>query len=90
MMDNEQHDNSSSVASESDELLMQQISRIFLPTLHPNYYEPISPYDNIVPLMDANFSSDPSLSITHLNDLSSLHDIIAPGFKDGARLNREQ
>jgi hypothetical protein len=90
MPDNEQYDDSSSVASESDELLMQQISRIFLPTLRPDYYEPISPYNNIVPLTEADFSSDPSLGITHLSNLSSLHDIIAPGFKEGAHLNREQ
>jgi hypothetical protein len=61
MLDNEQFDDSLSVASESDELLMQQISYIFLPTLHPNNYEPISLCDTIVPLTEANFPSDPSL-----------------------------
>jgi hypothetical protein len=90
MADNDHIDDSSSVTSESDELLMQQISQIFLPTLCPDYYKPISPYDNIIPLMEADFTSDPSLSLIHLTDLSSLHDIIAPGFKDGACINREQ
>ena len=90
MADNDLIDDASSVASESDELLMQQISHIFLPTLRPEYYEPISLYDNIVPLTEADFTSDPSFGLIHLTDLSSLHDIIAPGFKDGARLNREQ
>jgi hypothetical protein len=90
MVDNDHVDNLSSIASEGDELLMQQISQIFLLTLRPNYYEPISLYDNIVPLTEADFTSDPSLGLIHLTDLSSLHDIIAPGFKDGARLNREQ
>jgi hypothetical protein len=90
MADNNHIDDLSSVASESDELLMQQISRIFLPTLRPEYYEPISPYDNIVPLTEADFTSDPSFGLIHLTNLSSLHDIIAPGFKDRARLNREQ
>jgi hypothetical protein len=90
MLDNEQYDDLSSVTSESDELLMQQISRIFLPTLHPNYYKPICPYDNIIPLTEADFLSNPLLGITHLSDLSSLHDILAPSFKEGARLNREQ
>jgi hypothetical protein len=90
MLDNDHLDDSSSVNSESDELLMQQISCIFLPTLQPNNYEPVSPYDAIVPLTEADFSSDPSLGMTHLHDLASLHDTISPGFKEGARLNREQ
>jgi len=89
-MDNNHPDDSSSIASESNELLMQQISRIFLPTLCPKYYEPISLYDNIVPLTEADFPSDPSLGLIHLTDLSSLHNIIALGFKEGAKLNREQ
>jgi hypothetical protein len=90
MLDNKHLDDSLSVASEGNELLMQQISHIFLPTLHPDYYEPISLYDAIIPLTKTNFSSDPSLGLTHLSNLSSLHDILAPGFKDGACLNREQ
>ena len=90
MPDNDQFDDSSSVTSESDELLMQQISHIFLPTLCPNNYKPISLYDAIIPLTKADFSSDPSLGLTHLSNLSSLHDIITPGFKEGAHLNREQ
>jgi hypothetical protein len=90
MPDNKQYDDLSSVASESDELLMQQISHIFLPTLCPDYYKPISPYDNIVPLTEADFLSNPLLSTTHLSNLSLLHDIIAPGFKESACLNREQ
>jgi hypothetical protein len=90
MLDNDQFDDLSSVTSKSNELLMQQISCIFLPTLNPDNYEPISPYDAIVPLTEADFPSDPSLGLTHLSNLSSLHDVIAPGFKEGARLNREQ
>jgi hypothetical protein len=90
MPDNEHFDNSSSITSESDKLLMQQISHIFLPTLHPDNYEPISPYDAIIPLTEADFLSNPSLSLTHLSNLSLLHDIIALGFKNGACLNREQ
>jgi hypothetical protein len=79
-----------SVASESNELLIQQISHIFLPTLCPDNYEPISPYDAIIPLTEANFQSNPSLSLTHISNLASLYDILAPGFKEGAHLNREQ
>jgi hypothetical protein len=90
MPDNEHLNDSLSVASESNKLLMQQISQIFLPTLCPDNYEPISPYDAIIPLTEANVLSDPSLSLTHLSDLASLHDIIAPGFREGAHLNREQ
>ena len=84
MLDNKHFDNSLSVTSESDELLMQQISCIFLLTLHPDNYEPISLYNAIIPLTEADFLSDPSLGLTHLSDLSSLHNIISPGFKEGA------
>jgi hypothetical protein len=90
MTDNEHIDNSSSIASESNKLLMQQISCIFLPTLCPDNYEPMNPYNAIVPLTEADFQSDPSLGLTHISDLSSLHDILALSFKDRARLNREQ
>jgi hypothetical protein len=90
MPDNEHFNDSSSVTSESDELLMQQISHIFLPTLHPNNYEPISPYDAIIPLTKADFLSDLLLGLTHLSDLVLLHNILTLGFKEGAHLNREQ
>jgi hypothetical protein len=90
MPDNEHLDDLLLVVSESDKLLMQQISHIFLPTLRPDNYEPISLYDAIVPLTEADFPSEPSLATTHLSNLASLHDMISPSFKEGARLNREQ
>jgi hypothetical protein len=73
-----------------DTVLMHHLNCIFAPILRDDNNDPILPYDTIVPLNKANFSSDPSLGLTHIADLVRLHDTITPGFEEGAPLNCEQ
>jgi hypothetical protein len=84
-------DGASVTSSHIDDMtLMHHLNCIFAPILRDDNQDPILPYDTIIPLTEADFSSDPSLSFNHVMELAALHDTLTPGFREGTPLNREQ
>jgi len=83
-------DNMSDADSEDPNILLQTLACIFTPVLRDRASQPIPPYDTVVPLTEIDFASHPSVGLTHLSDLASIHATIVPGFAEGAPLNREQ
>ena len=84
-------DDEASVASShiDDTALMHHLNHIFTPILRDDNHDPIPPYDTIVPLTEADFSSNQSLGLNHIKELTALHDTLTLGFGEGT-LNRKQ